>query len=412
MIVLAALAAVLIVGQNPQPLTPQSCVKAGNDFAAKRQNEFEKLTGDAIRQIDAERVEIVRRCAASLDIERASADDLAALVELYTESQQPDLAERVIERGLTATMTPANRAAFLNQAVRFLLRQPKSDARNARAEEYISALDALPDDYLDQKLIAHAALNSHYRGDDIDAGIMRHSTWILRTAPRLTPEQRKRFAFALIAAYTYQAAVLAGQGANDRALDLLTRAPKELSDIPGVERRVSPDLARYRLVGTRAAPIQAPVWLNASEGTRTLDMGGAVTLLQFTAHWCGPCRESYPGIQRLRTRFSGRPFRVIFVTQLYGYFEKERDLPAELEIERDRRYFRDLGLDLPVAITPRADDAAASNGPDNEAAYHVNGIPQINIIDARGRVRLIMIGYDDANELKLAEFIEKLLGEK
>jgi thiol-disulfide isomerase/thioredoxin len=206
--------------------------------------------------------------------------------------------------------------------------------------------------------------------------------------------------------------VLAGQGENDRALDLLTRAPKELSDIPGVERRVSPDLARYRLVGTRAAPIQAPVWLNASEGTRTLDMGGAVTLLQFTAHWCGPCRESYPGIQRLRSRFSGRPFRVIFVTQLYGYFEKERGLPAEQEIERDRRYFRDLGLDVPVAITPRADDAAASNGPDNEAAYHVNGIPQINIIDARGRVRLIMIGYDDANELKLAEFIEKLLGEK
>src|SRR4029453_18776945 len=208
MTVLAALPAVLFVGKNPQPLTPQSCVKAGNDFAAKRQNEFEKLTGDAIRQIDAERVEIVRRCAASLDIERASADDLAALVELYTESQQPDLAERVIERGLTATMTPANRAAFLNQAVRFLLRQPKSDARNARAEEYISALDALPDDYFDQKLIAHAALNSYYRGDDIDAGIMRHSTWILRTVPRLTPEQRKRFALALIAAYTYQAAVL------------------------------------------------------------------------------------------------------------------------------------------------------------------------------------------------------------
>jgi hypothetical protein len=48
----------------------------------------------------------------------------------------------------------------------------------------------------------------------------------------------------------------------------------------------------------------------------------------------------------------------------------------------------------------------------NEAAYKVGGIPQINILDARGNIRLIMIGYDDANEERLGAFIEKLLAEK
>jgi hypothetical protein len=39
----------------------------------------------------------------------------------------------------------------------------------------------------------------------------------------------------------------------------------------------------------------------------------------------------------------------------------------------------------------------------------VSGIPQINVIDREGTLRLIMIGYDDANEERLASFIETLL---
>lgn len=44
-----------------------------------------------------------------------------------------------------------------------------------------------------------------------------------------------------------------------------------------------------------------------------------------------------------------------------------------------------------------------------EKAFAVSGIPQINVIDAKGNIRLIMIGYDDANEAALASFIENLL---
>ena len=44
-------------------------------------------------------------------------------------------------------------------------------------------------------------------------------------------------------------------------------------------------------------------------------------------------------------------------------------------------------------------------------AYAVGGIPQINVIDRKGNIRLVMIGYDDANEEKLASFIRTLLKE-
>jgi hypothetical protein len=47
----------------------------------------------------------------------------------------------------------------------------------------------------------------------------------------------------------------------------------------------------------------------------------------------------------------------------------------------------------------------------NDANYKVAGIPQIHIIDRKGIVRLIMIGFDEANEPRLAAMIQRLLAE-
>jgi hypothetical protein len=48
----------------------------------------------------------------------------------------------------------------------------------------------------------------------------------------------------------------------------------------------------------------------------------------------------------------------------------------------------------------------------NDVSYRVGGIPQIQLIDKHGKIRLIMVGYDDANEAQLAKVIESLLNEK
>ena len=91
----------------------------------------------------------------------------------------------------------------------------------------------------------------------------------------------------------------------------------------------------------------------------------------------------------------------------------EHNLSAQDEIARDRAYFAGLNLDVPIAIarngSANADGQSVYHPDVNNLAYHVSGIPQINIIDRDGTVRLIMIGYDDANEQRLAAFIEKLL---
>jgi thiol-disulfide isomerase/thioredoxin len=397
------------------PQSPQDCLKAGREFASKRLKELGATTADTVRQTNSERLEMVRACAAQFDGERVPAADIAALIELYGDAQQPELVRRTLARGLSDTsLSGVPRANLLLQAVRATLREPKSAERNARAESYVDQLDSLGEEAIEQRLSAHSALNGYYRGDDIDAGIIKHSEWLIDTGRRLTPELRQKFGSTILSAYINLAEAVAGQGENDRAIAILERASSEVA-VPDAGARLGDVLARYRLVGTAAPAIAAPSWLNRAT-TQPMDLTGTVTLLQFTAHWCGPCKESYPGMKRLEQRFGKDGLKVVFYTRTYGYFGSERGLTPEQEIERDRTYYAGYGFTLPIAIggpsSVIVDGKSKFQKDPIEEAFKVGGIPQINVIDARGRIRLVMIGYDDANEEKLAAFIQKVIAEK
>jgi hypothetical protein len=72
-------------------------------------------------------------------------------------------------------------------------------------------------------------------------------------------------------------------------------------------------------------------------------------------------------------------------------------------------------MNVPIAVAHSADMAsgrAMLRSNPNDEAYKVGAIPQIQLIDRKGRIRLIMVGYDDANEARLAKIIEGLLAEK
>jgi thiol-disulfide isomerase/thioredoxin len=319
------------------------------------------------------------------------------------------LAALVVTLALQAQGADAGRAAGLLAAIQAGLKEPVSDERNARLEQLVDRLDALPDAAaLDQKFAAHQRMGIYYRGDDIDAGIVRHSTWIIDAAKTCTPDQRRKFTSGIVGAYLNMAQAWAGQGLTDRALALLRRAPADLPDIPSVAKSVRPDRERLELVGTAAAPITAPRWLNMPAGATTLDLRGQVTLLEFSAHWCVPCKKSYPGVNRLREKYGAQGFRVVLATELYGFFERDTGLAAGAEIERDRAYFAANHLDVPIAIN---DGDSVQENP-NSAHYKVGGIPQIQLIDKHGVIRLIMVGYDEKNEATLGKLIEAMTKEK
>ncbi len=424
---------------KPTATTPSGCLDEVKAYSAARQKEVPPANDPArtmtplqqralLQQINASRQAMTKACAAQFDAKTIDAAQLAPLIQLDAEANLLDQAQVAIDRALQMkTLAAADRAAVISAAIPVIRRMapPRSDRPWRVANQYpkietlVDELDANTAATFDQKWSIHMTMESVYRGDDIDRGIIKHGNWILTAAKAFSPAERAKYGRTVVSAHINMAEAYAGQGMNDKALQLLEGAKKDWSDVTEIENLVGPTLARYQIVGTPGAAITAPVWLNAPAGTKDLAMPGSVTLLEFTAHWCGPCRESYPGINRLRQRFKDQNFRVVLVTRLWGYFGSERDLSADAEIAHDKTYFAEHGLDVPVAIGEARSASIVkgkieyANGRDpNDTAYKVLGIPQIQILDKKGAIRLIMVGYDNTNEEKLAAMIDALLKEK
>ena len=426
--ILAAVGCAAVFAQAPappaMPTTPAGCLKSlreyrqvlMKDVQARLKESGKQVTQEDVNAVGAKAAEYASGCAAQFAKGDVPAADVPALAELQVEAQQLDAAKRTITRALAASdADAAAKAATLAAGVRILSRQIRQPGVLEQAEAWVDELEKLPSAFVRERIEAHGVLNGYYRADDIDAGIIKHSTRLIELNAALPAEQRTpQLSNTIVAAYSNLAEAWAGQEQTARALDLLRRAAAELKGVEGVAERLAPTIERYELVGRPAAAIEAPVWLNAPESTTKMEMAGGVTWLQFTAHWCGPCREAYPAAVRLQKQFGARGFRVVMATQLYGYFESRRNLAPADELAAIRGYFPKHGIVWPVAVSDNLPPVTESGRMVraqnvNDANYKVAGIPQIHIIDRKGVVRLIMIGFDEANEPRLSAMIARLL---
>ena len=424
----AGAAALLAQAPAPpsMPATPAGCLKSAREYRqvlmkdvqARLKEAGRQVTQEDVNTVGAKSVEFASACAAQFATGEIPAAEVPALAELQVEAQQFDAARQTMARALAAPgADAAARAATLVTGVRILSRQIRRPGVLDQAESWVDELEKLPGTFVRERIEAHGVLNGYYRADDIDAGIIKHSTRLLQLNAALSAGQRTpQMSNTIIAAYSNLAEAWAGREETAKALDLLRRAPVELKGVEGVAERLAPTIERYELVGKAAPAIQAPAWLNAPAGTATMEMTGGVTWLQFTAHWCGPCREAYPAAVRLQQKFGATGFRVVMATQLYGYFENRRNLTPADEMAAIREYFPKHGIVWPVAVSDNLPPGMDNGRPVrtlnvNDANYKVAGIPQIHIIDRTGVVRLIMIGFDEANEPRLSAMIQRLLGQ-
>jgi thiol-disulfide isomerase/thioredoxin len=425
---LAAVGSAAVFAQAPapptMPTTPAGCLKSlreyrqvlMKDVQARLKESGKQVTQEDVNAVGAKAAEYASGCAAQFAKSDVPAADVPALAELQVEAQQLDAAKQTITRALAASdADAAAKAATLAAGVRILSRHIRQPGVLEQAEAWVDELEKLPSAFVRERIEAHGVLNGYYRADDIDAGIIKHSTRLIELNAALPAEQRTpQLSNTIVAAYSNLAEAWAGQEQTARALDLLRRAAADLKGVEGVAERLAPTIERYELVGRPAAAIEAPVWLNAPEGTTKMEMAGGVTWLQFTAHWCGPCREAYPAAVRLQKQFGARGFRVVMATQLYGYFENRRNLAPADELAAIRGYFPKHGIVWPVAVSDNLPPVTESGRMVraqnvNDANYKVAGIPQIHIIDRKGVVRLIMIGFDEANEPRLSAMIARML---
>ena len=116
---------------------------------------------------------------------------------------------------------------------------------------------------------------------------------------------------------------------------------------------------------------------------------GKIVVMEFWATWCGPCRFSLPSLELLAQRYAGRGVAVLLINQ-----EEQRE--AVVAWLDDRYHAAKVLLDQDGAVG---------------AAYQVQSIPRLFVLDADGRIAYLHAGYGGGLERNLAMVLDELLAQ-
>jgi thiol-disulfide isomerase/thioredoxin len=134
------------------------------------------------------------------------------------------------------------------------------------------------------------------------------------------------------------------------------------------------------------------------------DVKNHVTLLNFWGTWCRPCRDELPHIAQLRQRFAGQEaFRLLAVSCPAG--GQANDLQSLQE--ETAALLKRLDLKLPTY-----------HDPDGGTEFTVRKLvadqnfPATVLLDRRGMIRAVWIGYRPGVETEMERYISQILAEK
>lgn len=126
-------------------------------------------------------------------------------------------------------------------------------------------------------------------------------------------------------------------------------------------------------------------------GTTVPSTSGKVVLVDFWASWCGPCKQSFPVLNKLHNQYSSKGLVVIGIGV--------DDDPAKFKSFTDK-----MKSSFPV-VHDSAHKAAASFGPST--------MPTSYLVDRKGVIRHIHTGFKAGKtEAEYTAEIEALLAEK
>ncbi len=129
------------------------------------------------------------------------------------------------------------------------------------------------------------------------------------------------------------------------------------------------------------------------EGGKKLSLSayrGKVVYVDFWASWCGPCRQSLPLMNEVRNKLKSKGFEVLAVN-------------LDEEPEAGLAFLKQFPVDYPVV--------SDTQGKTPEL-YGVQGMPTSYLIDRKGQVQLVHVGFKKSDMAELEHQINLLLKKK
>ena len=133
-----------------------------------------------------------------------------------------------------------------------------------------------------------------------------------------------------------------------------------------------------------------PQWtLESIDGTMVslADLRGKIVLIDFFYKSCGPCIAAMPGLQRLHEKYQNKGFAMVGIDPY--------DTPDDVSELLDKR-----GISYTILFSDK----------ELPSEYHVDGYPNLFLIDREGKLVKLYLGYRQDLEDWIEEEIVKLLG--
>jgi cytochrome c biogenesis protein CcmG, thiol:disulfide interchange protein DsbE len=144
--------------------------------------------------------------------------------------------------------------------------------------------------------------------------------------------------------------------------------------------------------GAKAPNFSLAVIKNTPAKKITLtDYMGKVVYVDFWASWCGPCQRSFPVLDKLRAKYKNQGFEVLAINM-------------DEKVEDAHGFLTKYPVGFPIAHDPvgKVGDL-----------YQLKGMPSGYIVDRKGVVNYVVVGFDEKAEAATIEAkISALVGSK